>query len=347
MPKKHKKPEVWTVKGRSRVKDNWKIVQPKSENAVTKAKKAYNKAETAYKKANKAYNSVNKSTDKALKAFKKLKSNKKTKKAALNKAEKKYKDWKKRAASSKKKRNRAKDKRDSAKAKLKKVTAKQDKANEAKIASAITEHNKQWNNEGHMAIYPTGGAGGAANVVFFAPVNTESESNSSNITSWPVDKGAPRSSYARVSSKTVEIDGLLSDTDAGTAHDKWVKLRGWHSSHRELTFKGDIYYKHLLISQLNRQFTGYKNTMQVSITFTFVRAAQITTSSGKKTHKKASKSHKTVAGKRSKKYTKVTIRRGDTLWKYSQKYGKSVSWLKKVNHLKSSTIIAGKPLRVK
>lgn len=217
---------------------------------------------------------------------------------------------------------------------------------QAAMASLIQEHEKEFTGEGNMAIFPTKN-GQESDVVFFAPVNTESESNSSNVTSYAVDQGAPRKDYARFSSKTVTIDGLIADTDTGTAHDKWVKLRTWHSHHEELTFRGDIYYKHLIISQLDRQFTGYQNTMQVSITFTFVRAAEITTSNKKKKHAKRSKSSKTVAGNRKKKYTAVTIKPGDTLWGLAQRYGTSVSWLQKVNHIKNpNRILAGNPIYV-
>ena len=217
---------------------------------------------------------------------------------------------------------------------------------QAAMASLIQEHGKEFTGEGNMAIFPTKN-GQESDVVFFAPVNTESESNSSNVTSYAVDQGAPRRDYARFSSKTVTIDGLIADTDTGTAHDKWVKLRTWHSHHEELTFRGDIYYKHLIISQLDRQFTGYQNTMQVSITFTFVRAAEITTSNKKKKHAKRSKSSKTVAGNRKKKYTAVTIKPGDTLLGLAQRYGTSVSWLQKVNHIKNpNRIFAGNPIYV-
>ena len=217
---------------------------------------------------------------------------------------------------------------------------------QAAMASLIQEHGKEFTGEGNMAIFPTKN-GQESDVVFFAPVNTESESNSSNVTSYAVDQGAPRRDYARFSSKTVTIDGLIADTDTGTAHDKWVKLRTWHSHHEELTFRGDIYYKHLIISQLDRQFTGYQNTMQVSITFTFVRAAEITTSNKKKKHAKRSKSSKTVAGNRKKKYTAVTIKPGDTPWGLAQRYGTSVSWLQKVNHIKNpNRFFAGNPIYV-
>lgn len=232
-------------------------------------------------------------------------------------------------------------------AKTKKHRVKKEKAtDQAAMVSAIEEHKKKFTGEGNMAIFPTQ-EGGTSDIVFFAPVNQESESNSTNVTSYAVDKGAPRKDYARFSSKTVTIDGLIADSDTGTAHDKWVRLRTWHSNHKEVTFRGDIYYKHLIISQLDRQFTGFKNTMQVTITFTFVRAAEITTSNKGKKHAKRSKSSKTVAGNRSKKYTSVTIKKGDTLWGLAKRYGTSVSWLQKVNHIKNpDRIFAGNPIYV-
>ena len=41
-----------------------------------------------------------------------------------------------------------------------------------------------------------------------------------------------------------------------------------------------------------------------------------------------------------------TVRKGDTLWGISRKYGKSVSAIKKANNLKSDTIRAGQRLRI-
>ena len=214
---------------------------------------------------------------------------------------KKYKHYKRRISKA-----RAKERR----------VVKTSNANQAAIASFIHKHEKEFTGEGNMAIFPTKN-GHKRDIVFFAPVNTESESNASNVTSYAVDKGAPRKDYVRFSSKTVTIDGLIADTDTGTAHDKWVRLRTWHSNSKELTVRGDIYYKHLIISDLHREFTGYQNTMQVSITFTFVRAAKVTTSKSKK-HRKSSKSSKTIAGSRNKKYTAMTVKSGDTLYQLSK-----------------------------
>ena len=323
-PKNKSKPH----KGRKKIKAETKISE-KVKNLEKKADDAHRNAMQANKKslnfAELAFNAKN-AQDKA--KYSRLTAKYLDK---YNAGIKRYKNYKRQISKARTKKRRV---------------VKTPNTDQAAMASLIQEHGKEFTGEGNMAIFPTKN-GQESDVVFFAPVNTESESNSSNVTSYAVDQGAPRKDYARFSSKTVTIDGLIADTDTGTAHDKWVKLRTWHSHHEELTFRGDIYYKHLIISQLDRQFTGYQNTMQLSITFTFVRAAEITTSNKKKKHAKRSKSSKTVAGNRKKKYTAVTIKPGDTLWGLAQRYGTSVSWLQKVNHIKNpNRIFAGNPIYV-
>lgn len=207
---------------------------------------------------------------------------------------------------------------------------------------SATHH--KWNNEGRAAIYRTDQKD---KPILIAPTDAESEDTTSNVTSWAVDKGAPRSNYARVSDKQVTVTGIITGKTRAKALQKFYKLRTWNSRHYELTFKGNVYYKHLIITSLHQEFSTYKYNLKVSITFKFVYAANVTTSKNKR-HGKHSKSSKSVAGNRNKKYTKVTTKRGDTLWGFSQKYGKSVSWLQKVNHIKNPNVIpTGKPLRVR
>lgn len=253
------------------------------------------------------------------------------------------KKWRKATDADKKKYNRLKKHYKGKKKTADKLT--KPKGDMNAINNSIAEHNAGWNNEGNMALFRTDGVGG---VIFFAPINTESESNSTNVTSYPVDKGAPRSSYARVSSKSISLDGLITGHDRAEANQKWRQLRSWHSNHNELTYKGDIYYKHFIMTELDRSYTNLEDNIQVSMTLTFVRAAEITTSKGKTSKKKSSKSSKTTAGNRHKNYTAITIKSGDTLYQLSKKYGKSVKWLAKVNKIKDvNRIYAGRKLRVK
>lgn len=324
--------------------------KPKNKSKpVTRCKKpkATQKAEQRIKSLQKRVNSEKKAVTKVRKQYRHYKAEaKKTKdkklkrkyEARARRAQRSYNSKNKRLKSLEKQLNKAKGGK-------KKVTKTPD-TDQAKMASIIQAHAKKFTNEGNMAIFPTKN-GKESDIVFFSATKTESESNSSNITSYPVDDGAPRKDYARFTSKTITIDGFVADSETGTAHDKWERLRGWHSHHEELTFSGDIYYPHLIISQLDRQYTGLVGVIQCSITFTFVRAAEITTSSKKKKHAKRSKSSKTLAGNRSKRYTAVTIKWGDTLWGLSRKYGKSIKWLQRVNHIKNpNRIYAGRTIYV-
>ena len=249
--------------------------------------------------------------------------------------------------SARKRTSRARSSMNEAERALSKVKGKAPKANLSDITSTIHYQEKHWNNQGNCAIYPSDGKSGAGSIVFISPTDSENESGSNNITSWAVDKGAPRSSYSRVSSDTISVGGILTGENGDKAENQWNLLNNWRMNNRELTYRGDIYNKHLLISNLERDYsTGYVDNLKVTITFAFVRSAEITTTG--KRHKKSSKSSKTIRGNRHKKYSSLTIKPGDTLWALSEKYHKSVSWMARVNHIKNPNLIyAGAKIRVR
>ena len=213
----------------------------------------------------------------------------------------------------------------------------------AAIADKIAQHNAQFsidpssaNNEGHAAIYPSDGS---QEPVYISPSDAESEDTTANITSWPVDEGAPRADYARVASKTVTVGGIIAGRDRAEANEKYKKWASWMNNHTQLTYKGDIYYRHLMINDLQQSFSDLRDNLKVSITFTFVYWAQVTTSTGKSSKKKTSKSSKRVQGNRNKKYTAITVKRGQTLWGLSKRYNTTVKWLQTVNHIKNPNVI--------
>ena len=70
----------------------------------------------------------------------------------------------------------------------------------------------------------------------------------------------------------------------------------------------------------------------VSLTLTFTRWADSNLTKAKKTTKHTGKKTKTAgSGKKKSKKTYVTIKKGDTYWKLSQKYNVSVSQLEKTH----------------
>ncbi|MBW8009350.1 LysM peptidoglycan-binding domain-containing protein [Lactobacillus helveticus] len=221
----------------------------------------------------------------------------------------------------------------------------------AAIADKIAQHNAQFSidpssssNEGHAAIYPSDGS---QNPIFISPSDNESEDTTSNVTSYPVDEGAPRADYVRVASKTVSVGGIITGRNRAEANEKFAKLQSWHNHHKTLTYQGDINYKHLAINDLQNTYSDLRDNLKVSIGFTFIYWAQVTTSTGKNAKKKTSKSSKRVAGSRNKKYTAITVKKGQTLLGIAKRYNTSVKWLQKVNHIKNpNKIDAGQHMYV-
>lgn len=217
----------------------------------------------------------------------------------------------------------------------------------SKISDRIAEQRNQKDtiNEGLAAIYRTDGK--SRTVIFISPGDTESEDTQSTVTSYAVDKGSPRSNYSRTSSKTVQVAGIIAGKTRADAIKKWEQLKSWNSRHIELTYRGSFTYHHLIISDLQQSFTTMEDNLKVSLTFTFVYAAEITISTNKTSKTKKSKSSKTTAGTRNKNYKAITIKYGDTLLALSRKYNKPVSWLMKVNKIKDpNKIYAGNLLYV-
>ena len=221
----------------------------------------------------------------------------------------------------------------------------------AAIADKIAQHNAQFSidpssssNEGHAAIYPSDGS---QNPIIISPSDNESEDTTSNVTSYPVDEGAPRADYVRVASKTVSVGGIITGRNRAEANEKFAKLQSWHNHHKTLTYQGDINYKHLVINDLQNTYSDLRDNLKVSIGFTFIYWAQVTTSTGKNAKKKTSKSSKRVAGSRNKKYTAITVKKGQTLLGIAKRYNTSVKWLQKVNHIKNpNKIDAGQHMYV-
>lgn len=202
----------------------------------------------------------------------------------------------------------------------------------AKIESQVKRHADGWRNEGKCAIYPSDGSGSP---VYISPSDGESEDVTANVTSYPVDEGAPSSDYARISDKTQTVVGIITGHTRAEANQKWARLKGWMNHHKQMTYRGDFVYKHLQFTNLQQSFSNLKDNLKVSISFKFVYPARITKATGKHNKKKRSKASKTMHGNRKKQYKAITVKTGMTLLGISHKYGKSVAWLQKVNKIKN------------
>lgn len=304
---------------------------------------AKKKKMTAYSKAKKAVDKWKKKTESAQKRYKNAETQAK-KYAKTNKA--KAAKWAKVAKSAKASYQSYSKKLKKSESKLNKLKKGKAKSNLSKISAKISKHKHKNSGEGNAAIYRSDG--GSTDVVYIAPTDSEQGDISTTITTWAVDKGEPRYNHARQSSKQVTVGGIITGKTRAEAQAKLKKLKTWNSRQYELTYRGNIYYKHLLISDLSYSYSAdYKTNIKATVTFQFVYTTKITTT-GKSTKKRTSKSSKTVSGSKSKSYTAITIRPGDTLLALSKKYGKSVAWLCKVNKISNPNLIyAGKKLRVR
>lgn len=326
---------------------NYEIIESeyhkKLSTAENNAQTLLNQAKKKFDKANSGYHKISRSVQKD--TGESQRTNETT--TQYRKRQSRLKRERRAEESARKRTSRARSSMSKAERALSKVKGKIPKAHLDDIASTIHHQEKRWNNQGNCAIYPSDGKSGAGSIVFISPTDSENESGTNNITSWAIDKGAPRSSYSRVSSDSISVGGILTGENGDKAESQWNLLNNWRMNNRELTYRGDIYNKHLLISNLERDYsTGYVDNLKVTITFAFVRSAEITTTG--KRHKKSSKSSKTTRGNRHKKYSSLTVKPGDTLWALSKKYHKSVSWLARVNQIKNPNLIySGKKIRVR
>lgn len=303
--------------------------------AVKKAKDLVTKYKESAAKAKKAYLSAQRSEAAAKRAGKTAKA---AKYAKLAKAQRNaY--------------NRYSKLLKSAESKYQKVAKKAKRLNNLKkISQKISAHKRSKSGlfEGKAAIYASDGS--STTIVYISPNDSESQTISNDITSWAVDSGAPMSSFARVSQIEYNVSGTITGKTRHEAEVKYAQLRTWAQEHKQLTYTGDQHSSHLMISSLSKSYSAdMAYNLNVSISFSLVYTASIAISPTKKSSKKkTSKSSKAVSGGKSRSYTTITLRPGDTLWDLSRKYGKSVAWLQKVNGIKNANLIyAGKKLRVK
>lgn len=304
---------------------------------------AKKKKTTAYSRAKKAVDKWKKKAEAAQKRYKNAEAQAK-KCAKTNKA--KAAKWARAAKSAKASWKNYSKKLKQSESKFNKLKKPKAKSNLGKISDKISKHKHKHTGEGNAAIYRSDGH--STDIVYIAPTDSEQGDISTTITTWAVDKGEPRYNHARQSSNQVTVGGLITGKTRAEAQAKLKKLKTWNARQYELTYRGNIYYKHLLISDLSYSYSAdYKTNIKVTLTFQFVYTTKITTT-GKSTKKRTSKSSKTVSGSKSKKYTAITIRPGDTLSALGKKYGKSVAWLCKVNKIANPNLIyAGHKLRVR
>ncbi|EAC5079571.1 LysM peptidoglycan-binding domain-containing protein [Listeria monocytogenes] len=172
-------------------------------------------------------------------------------------------------------------------------------------------------------------------------VNTnESETSPFTITDNPVETGSPVSDHVQRETKTLEISGFLLGS---SAEKDYATLKSYAEKGTIVTFKGRVYFKNVLISNLSKSYNTVKNGFEITVSLRDLRRASTPwvrkkkKSSGKKQSSKTKKS----AG------TYITVKKGDCYWKWWKRYGTSIAQLRKWNKWPDRRIPIGKRARVK
>ncbi|EDN9338777.1 LysM peptidoglycan-binding domain-containing protein [Listeria monocytogenes] len=177
-------------------------------------------------------------------------------------------------------------------------------------------------------------------------VNTnESESSPFTITDNPVETGANVSDHVQRETKTLEISGFLL---GATAERDYATLKDYAEKGTIVTFRGRVYFKNVLISNLSKSYNTIKNGFEITISLRDLRRASTPwvrkkkKSSGKKQPVKPKKQpvKKTTA-------VYVTVKSGDCYWKWWKRYGTSIAQLRKWNKWPDRRIPNGARARVK
>lgn len=265
-----------------------------------------------------------------------------------------------------KNRTKAKDNVKSAQTALQKYEQKRHKTALKRVA-AQTQQNYARFLSPHALLHATNSMTGLT--VFLFATN-ESETNTSTVTTYPIDADDPVSDHVRRESKTIQITGYLYGQQAAkrlwagkqddvsgyglpkkSVQQQYKDLLKWQFDGVELVYKSNwadevkgmkanhIYYKHCVMSDLTKTLEKPLNdSVQITFNLTFIYKAKAKTSA---TPAKNNKGRKTTAGSYvGAKY--VSVKYGMTYWGLAKKYGTTVAQLRKWNGSEKTTMYPDK-----
>lgn len=175
---------------------------------------------------------------------------------------------------------------------------------------------------------------------------TEGLSQGVEVTSYPVEKGEAISAHVKKTSDTFSVTGYILSkpnknyTDATRQYNKLVSMM---KSGKVVTFSGRDKVTSCVITAMTKDSTkDVRNGVALTISLQHVRIAKSPV-----TKKKKAAAKKTTVKKSSKKFVKV--KRGDTYWAASVKYGTNLKKLMAFpeNKWKARFIPIGVKMRVK
>ncbi|USK61343.1 LysM peptidoglycan-binding domain-containing protein [Peribacillus asahii] len=184
----------------------------------------------------------------------------------------------------------------------------------------------------------------------YLQVTSENINDSVEATSYPVEEGVPFSDHIREQPKGVSLDGYVLGRDS---KQRLQQLRHSMKKGEILSYTGRSILKNVIILSIDDNRTNEaSNGSAVSIKLQFIRI--VNTSWEKVPAKQKTQQKKqTNSGKKQpvdkKKTTAVyhKVKKGDTYWGFSRKYGTSIPQLRKWNKYPDRAIPIGVKLRVR
>lgn len=176
---------------------------------------------------------------------------------------------------------------------------------------------------------------------------TESGDNSVNVTSYPVEKGMPLNDSVQRNPDTFTVSGkiLNKSKKVKDAGEKYTKIKTLMEKGKIVKYVGRMKISNVLITNMSRSYSSsVANGFDFNISMQKVRVA--TTPYRKKKSKKKTSGKKNVKkNNTSKKYH--LVKKGDTYWGCSRKYGTTVNALRKLNPWPDRKIPIGVKMRIK
>lgn len=182
---------------------------------------------------------------------------------------------------------------------------------------------------------------------------TETYNSSVSVTSYPVEKDLPLNDSVQRNPDTFTVSGKILDASRKNknSNKKKQKIIELMNKGKVVKYVGRLKVSNVLITDINGTYTSaVGNGHEFSMSLQRVRIA--TTPYRKKKTKKKSSGKKTVKKKTTTKKATTKkvyhkVRRGDTYWGLSRKYGTSINQLRKWNKYPDRRIPIGVKLRAR
>lgn len=227
-------------------------------------------------------------------------------------------------------------------------TKKKQTQNRSKINDKIAAAKKKY--KIHKNVYLNGlttiqRADAMTSRVFILGESDPSETNDQDVPTNEVDNSDPRTNYSVRSSKqlsgTYYLFGKTSDLDT-----QFEILQGWARKGIEVTVRGFSKWAHAYLSSVGKtaNTAGNKNSLALSLTFTYAMKSKIDYAK-KKSKKKTKSSSTKKSGTKKTTHKTTTVKTGMTYWSISQKTGVKVSKLEKLNKWPATSIPVGAKVR--